>query len=86
MPSLRSSMIADRRQRIVSGERHPVGLAKWLAVAQHAVVPWCRLNGEADSFEPSNELANVLSHVGESSRSAGFGCSVVPGRRGQWPP
>jgi hypothetical protein len=31
-------------------------------------VPWRRLDGEADGFEPSNEFANVLSHPGTSNR------------------
>jgi hypothetical protein len=40
-------------------------------------VPRRRLDGEANRFQPSNELANVLSHLGESSRSAGCGRSMV---------
>jgi hypothetical protein len=33
-------------------------------------MPWRRLDGEADSLESSNELANVLSHLGTSTRSS----------------
>jgi hypothetical protein len=41
-------------------------------------VPWRRLDGQTDSFEPSNELANVLSHLGTSSRRGCMsrGCRV----------
>ena len=66
MPSLRSSTIADRRQRIVSGENGSVNgipfALRRLAVAQDAVVPRRRLDREAHGFEPANELAHVLSH------------------------
>jgi hypothetical protein len=71
MLSLRSSTIAARRQRIVSGENgnmngipfaHPVRSAERLAVAQHAVVARGGLDGQAGGFEPPNELAHVLSH------------------------
>ena len=52
MPSLRSSTIAARRQRIVSGENGsvngiPFALRSGFAVAQDVVVAWRRLDREA---------------------------------------
>jgi hypothetical protein len=72
----RGSTPSDRVGGEGQHEWHSVGLAKWLAVAQHAVVPWRRLDGEADSFKPSNELANVLSHPDTSNAEAASTVSV----------
>ena len=62
----RGSSPSGRVGRERQHERHAVGLSKRLAVAQHAVVARRRLDGETDGFEPTNELANVLSHLGTS--------------------
>src|SRR5919198_6027355 len=51
--------VGRERQR----ERHPIRLAQRLAVAQHAVVARRRLDREAHCFEPTDELADVLSHL-----------------------
>jgi hypothetical protein len=69
---LRSSTIAVRRQRIVSGENGnvngiPFRLAERLALALDAVVARRRLDREPDGFESADELANILS----SSRPGG---------------
>ena len=69
MPSLRSSTIAALRQRIVSGENGSVNgiafaLRSGLSVAQDAVVPWRRLDREADGLEAADEFANVFPHLG----------------------
>jgi hypothetical protein len=68
MPSFRSSTIAARRHRIVSGENGSVNgisfrLREQLALAQDAVVPRRRLDGEADRLEAADELAHVLPHL-----------------------
>jgi hypothetical protein len=67
MPSLRSSTIAARRHRIVSGENGsvngmPFALRSGLPSRSTQYVPGCRLDGRARCFEPAGELANVFPH------------------------
>jgi hypothetical protein len=50
-------------------ERHPIRLAKLLAVAQDTVVPRGRLDREALGLESPDELANVLPHLGHGART-----------------
>ena len=71
MPSLRSSTIAARRQRIVSGENGnlngiPFAFAERLAIAQDAVMLRRRLDRQTNGFESADELTNVLPHLGPS--------------------
>ena len=68
MPSLRSSTMAALRQRVVSGEKGsmngiPFCFPERLAVAEDAVVPWRRFDGQAYSLESADEFANVLPHL-----------------------
>src|SRR6266536_548189 len=85
MPSLRSSTIAALRQRTVSGANgsvngHPVRLAERLTVAQDAVVPRRRLDREPHGFEPADELAHVLPHLGpEFERRTSLPTSTAAG-------
>src|SRR5512132_386449 len=44
-------------------ERHPVLFPERLAVAEDAVVPWRRFDGQACSLESADEFANVLPHL-----------------------
>jgi hypothetical protein len=44
-------------------ERHPVFFPERLAVAEDAVVPWRRFDGQAYSLESADEFANVLPHL-----------------------
>jgi hypothetical protein len=55
---------ADRVRGERQRERHPVRLPAGLAIAQDAAVPGRRLDHEADRFQPADELANVLPHLG----------------------
>src|SRR4029450_2675990 len=45
-------------------ERHPVRLAELLPVGHNAVVPRRRPDRQSRSFEPADEFANVLPHLG----------------------
>lgn len=86
MPRLRSSTIAARRQRIVSGEKgsvngHPVRLVQRLALVQDAVVPWRRLDREAERLEAADEFANVLPHTTAVRRSGEVRSRRAPGGR-----
>ena len=76
MPSLRSSTIAALRQRIVSGENGnvkgiPFAFRSGLPSRRTPVVPWRGLDREAGGFEPADELADVLPHLGPLFREIG---------------
>src|SRR5205823_11562424 len=59
----------DRVRRKRERERHPVRLAERLTVAQDSVVPRRRLDREPHGFEPADELAHVLPHLGPGVRT-----------------
>ena len=73
---------ADRVGREGKHERHPVRLAERLALAQDAVVPRRRLDGEAERLKAADELANVFPHLGPGEgQLASFGTTCVVGDR-----
>src|SRR5918995_1081480 len=72
----RRSAPADRVGRERQRERHPVRFAERLALAQDAVVPGRRLDGEAERLEAADELANVLPHLGPGRPGPGSACQL----------